>query len=494
MASKRAGLAGTPLVRVASRTRSLVAALQDTSGGEGLLSVAVDALIDNPSNPVRRSATSQATQQLARSLAQVGVIQPLIVVAAADFVGEFPQHAETVGDTGWVILAGHERRAAARIAGLDVVPVVVRSATRAGEVLLHENLHRDELTPIEEAEAFAREMAQQGLTQRQMGQHAGVSQGHINKRLQLLKLPAGLQDRVASGELAPAPAVELVKEYDADVLSHLADTFSDTTWPVEAKARHARDEVLSTKRIAAGRARAEVEGVAFVHDPFIAFTHNEFRHELSTTQDIEAARGRGDLVFGPGRVGHQDPIAYRRSAPEQEQQSQFEVARRKDTADRTAGMTARRAFLVTLARSRASKSDQLRVAVAATMAGLSLNAQVTRLARKVAQDGGLGPCGTGQDREWRTSLATVKTAAPRAQLAWVINLAALENHAAVNNHHGGWGPTTRGYLRFLIERGYEPLPWETAALQAAEKDDSSGIIGEPNADSTGITGATEGLS
>lgn len=489
MASKKAGLAGTPLVRAASRTRSMVAALQDASGGEGLLSVAVDELIDNPSNPVRRSTKSQATQQLARSLQQVGVIQPLIVVAAADFVGEFPQHADTVGSTGWVILAGHERRAAARIAGLDVVPAVVRSAARAGEVLLHENLHRDELTPIEEAQAFAREMDQQGLTQRQMAQHAGVSQGHINKRLQLLKLPQGLQKRVETGELAPAPAVQLVKEYEADVLAYLADTFNQTTWSVEAKARRARDQVLKDKRVAAGRARADQEGVAFVEDPFVAFTQSEFRHELRTVKEVEAARARGDLVFGPGRGGHEDPVAYRRSAPK-EQVSQFDVARKKEAADRKAGMKARRAFLVTLAGSRPSKSDQLRVAVAATMAGLSLGSQVTRLARQIAQEGGLGPSKTTQDWEWRTSLGTVKAEAARDQLAWVINLAALEDHAAANDR-SSWPLVVVEYLRFLAERGYEPMPWEASALQAADKGDSSGITLVGGDDSTGIMDTKE---
>lgn len=495
MASKRAGLAGTPLVRVASRTRSLVAALQETSGGEGLLSVGVEELIDNPSNPFRRSTKSQATQQLARSLQQVGVIQPLIVVAAADFAGEFPQHADTVGSTGWVILAGHERRAAARIAGLDVVPAVVRSAARAGEVLLHENLHRDELTPIEEAQAFAREMAQQGLTQRQMAQHAGVSQGHINKRLQLLKLPESLQKRVETGELAPAPAVDLVKDNDVDVLVHLGETFDDNAWHLDTKVRESRNAVLIAKRVAAGWERATQEGVPFLEDPMTMFDHAEWQHELRTEKEIEAARAANDLGFGPGRGGHEDPVAYRMSAEPKKEcaTSRFEAAEKEAAKNRKAGMKARRAFLVQFARSRPSKPDQLRLAVATTMAGLSLGSQVTHVARLLAQGAGLGPSDTTEDWTWRESLGTVKAEASREHLAWVINLAALEDRAACNDR-ASRPPVVMEYLRFLIDRGYEPLPWEASAVEAADTVDSTGITDAQGTDSSGITESGEGQS
>lgn len=505
MAAKKTGLAGTPLVRAASRSRSMVSALQDVSGGEGLLSVRVDVLIDNPSNPVRRSVESEATQQLARSIQQVGVIQPLIVVAAADFAGEFPQHAAAVGGEGWVILAGHERRAAARIAGLEVVPAVVRSAERAGEVLLHENLHRDELTPIEEAQAFSREMEQQGLTQRQMGEHAGVSQGHINKRLQLLKLPEGLQARVASGELAAAPAVELVKDNDADVLAHLADTFDDNAWHLDSKVRESRNAVLLAKRVTAGWERAQQEGVPFLEDPMTTFEHTEWQHELRASKDIEAARAASDLAYGPARGNGNDvePVAYRMSGEVKKERSlsRFEAASKQAEKDRKAGMKARRVFLRELARTRPSKPDQLRLAVATTVAGLSLGSQVTHLARVIAQGAGLGPSDTTEDWTWRTSLATVEAEATREHLAWVINLAALEDHAAANNR-ANWPQAVVGYLRFLTERGYEPLPWEIAALDAAEAatdaddtgDDSTGITEVDTDDSSGITQGQEGQS
>ena len=497
VAAKRVGLAGSPLARSTARSRSVVSALQDVGGGEGLLSVAVDELIDNPANPVRRSKESDATQQLARSLQQVGVIQPLIVVAAADFAGEFPQHADAVGSTGWVILAGHERRAAARIAGLNVVPVVVRSAARAGEVLLHENLHRDELTPIEEAQAFAREMDQQGLTQRQMGEHAGVSQGYINKRLQLLKLPGGLQERVTSGELASAPAVELVKDNDAEVLAHLAGTFDDHSGSLESKVRASRNAVLATRRVAAARELAEREGVGFLEDPMTTFEHTEWQHELRTEKEIAAARTAGDLVFGPGHGGHEDPVAYRMSAEPKRSALRVEAAEKEAAKNRKAGMKARRAFLGELVTSRPSKPDQLRVAVAATMGGLSLGGQVTHLARVLAQGAGLGPSDAAEDWAWRQSLATVEVEAARDHLAWVINLAALEDRTAAStgrNSGGGWPPIVGEYLRFLIDRGYEPLPWESPALQAADTVDSSGITGEQGGDSIGITEGEEGQS
>lgn len=489
MVSKKTGLAGTPLVRTASRSRSMVSVLQETPG-EGLVSVSVDELIDNPSNPSRRSEDSEATQQLARSLQQVGVIQPLSVVAAADFAGEFPQHAEAVGSTGWVILAGHRRKVAARIAGLDVVPAVVRPAARAGEVMLHENLHRDELTPIEEAQAFAREMKQQGLTQRDLAEHAGVSQGHVNKRLKLLKLPEGLQARVGSGQLSASAAVDLVKDYDAAVLEHLADTFDDNVWHLDSKVRESQNAVRAANRVAAGWERAQQEGVPFLEDPMSQFEHTEHQHELRTPKDIETARAADDLAYGPahGYGNDMEPVAYRMSSEAKKERSlsRFEAASKQAEKDRKAGMKARRAFLGELARTRPSKPDQLRLAVATTMAGLSLGSQVTHLARVIAQSAGLGPSDTTEDWTWRNSLATVQTEATREHLAWVINLAALEDHAAANNR-ADWTRPVVGYLRFLIERGYEPLPWETAALRSVDTGDSNGITDEPGSDSAGIT-------
>lgn len=486
MVSKKTGLAGSPLARSASRTRSVVSVLQEGSGGEGLLHLRVDELIANPANPSRRSEDSEATQQLARSMEQVGVIQPLSVVAATDFAGEFPQHAEAVGSTGWVVLAGHRRRVAAQIAGLEVVPAVVRAAARAGEVMLHENLHRDELTPIEEAQAFAREMKQQGLTQRTLAEHAGVSQGHVNKRLQLLKLPNGLQARVASGEIAAARAVDLVKECDKDVLVHLADTFDANPWHLDSKVHDSRRAVLNGKLLAAAKERAEREGVELLEDPDTTFHYNGWDHVLRTSKDIEAARKRDDLAFGPARRLEDEPIAYRVSAKQAKNQgtSAREAQEKQQEKDRRAAMKTRRAFLGELARKKPSKADQLSVAVATTLAGMSLGGQVTHVARLIAQEAGVGPADETDDWAWRVAVGTVEAAATREHLAWVINLAALEDGACWT-HTSGWNRASVDYLQYLIGYGYSPTPWEQDRLTAAEPtgtvDDSTGITTDENA-------------
>lgn len=137
---------------------------------------------------------------LAASIKAVGVLEPLIVRATP-----------ASGPTTWEVIAGHRRAGAAILAGLENVPVIVRQVTDAEAVqfALIENLQREDLTPLEEARAYAK-LLELGSKQKDLAPKVGRSQSHVSKRLALLKLPAPAQAYLDSGRLLVEDALAMV--------------------------------------------------------------------------------------------------------------------------------------------------------------------------------------------------------------------------------------------------------------------------------------------
>lgn len=140
----------------------------------------------DPDNP-RRDVGD--VSELAASLAEVGMLQPIVV-------------RRCLG--GLVVVAGHRRLAAARAAGWDTVPVIVHAPMRDDEVLaamLIENGHRRDLDPIEEARGLARLKGQLGCTETQLARRIGRHQTHVSARLRLLALPLAEQEELRRGDM-----------------------------------------------------------------------------------------------------------------------------------------------------------------------------------------------------------------------------------------------------------------------------------------------------
>jgi len=159
--------------------------------------VPLASLKPNPSQP-RRSFRDSALRELADSIRQRGVLQPVLVEAA--------------GDGSYIIVAGERRVRAARLAGLDRVPVVVRSfqPDERLEVALIENLQREDLTPIEEANAFRQLMEARDLTQEQVAAKVGKDRTTVTNSLRLLRLPETMQDAVERGDMSAGHARALL--------------------------------------------------------------------------------------------------------------------------------------------------------------------------------------------------------------------------------------------------------------------------------------------
>ncbi|NLC53384.1 MAG: ParB/RepB/Spo0J family partition protein [Firmicutes bacterium] len=150
----------------------------------------------NPYQP-RRHFDPESLQELAASIKEHGVLQPLLVRQK---------------DSGYQLIAGERRLRAAKQAGLRAVPVVVKELDDRTimEIALVENLQREDLSPIEEAEAYRRLMTEFNLTQEEVAKAVGKSRPTIANTLRLLNLPGPIQKMVVSGQLTMGHARALL--------------------------------------------------------------------------------------------------------------------------------------------------------------------------------------------------------------------------------------------------------------------------------------------
>jgi len=159
--------------------------------------VALSLIRPNPLQP-RMDFEEGALEQLSRSIQENGLIQPLVV--------------RKTSDGGFELIAGERRFLACKMAGLEAVPVVVREAARREmlELALVENLQREDLNPIEEAEAFQRLAMEFGLTQDAIAGQVAKSRAAVTNSLRLLSLEEDLRDLVRSGKLSAGHARSLL--------------------------------------------------------------------------------------------------------------------------------------------------------------------------------------------------------------------------------------------------------------------------------------------
>ncbi len=157
----------------------------------------------NPYQP-RQNFDEEALQDLAESIKQYGILQPLIV--------------RRLTEKGYELIAGERRLRAARKAGLEKVPALVREYNDAeiSEIALIENIQRENLNIIEEAEAYAFLMKNFGLTQDMLAKKVGRSRPHIANSLRLLDLAEGIQDMLTVGEMHMGQARPLLAIKDKE--------------------------------------------------------------------------------------------------------------------------------------------------------------------------------------------------------------------------------------------------------------------------------------
>ena len=177
--------------------------------GSGLREVPVGSISPNPHQP-RAYFDEEALASLTASVAELGVLQPVLV--------------REIGDERYELIAGERRWRAAKRAGLPSIPVVVRTVddVLSLEQALVENLHREDLNPLEEAAAYQQLMEDFELTQEAVAQKVGKSRSAVANTLRLFQLPPSIQRLVAENQLAAGHAKALLGTPDRAFQDQLA--------------------------------------------------------------------------------------------------------------------------------------------------------------------------------------------------------------------------------------------------------------------------------
>lgn len=176
--------------------------------GESLLEIPVGAIGPNPRQP-RTTFEDESLEALALSLREVGVLQPIVVRRGA---------------TGFELIAGERRLRAAKLVGLATIPAVVRESDDAESLreALIENIHREDLNPIELGEAFRELLEELGLKQETLAERLGVSRSHVANTIRLLSLPSEVQQLLAQGKIQAGHGRALLALGDGEAQRSLA--------------------------------------------------------------------------------------------------------------------------------------------------------------------------------------------------------------------------------------------------------------------------------
>jgi ParB family chromosome partitioning protein len=187
---------------------------------ETSLEIPIDRIQPNTRQPRKRFDPSTLSE-LAESIKASGVIQPIIVRKLSD---------------GFELIAGERRWRAAKQAGLERIPAIIREVTNAQslEIALVENLLREDLNPVEAADGYRQLLADFAWTQEQLGQRIGKDRSSIANALRLLKLPEPIQEDLRSGRLTMGHALAILSLTTVDDQMKLRDRILAHSWSVRA--------------------------------------------------------------------------------------------------------------------------------------------------------------------------------------------------------------------------------------------------------------------
>lgn len=246
----------------------------------------------------RRRFEAEAMEQLITSVREQGVVQPLIV--------------RPLGDNRYEIVAGERRWRAAQAVQLHEVPVVIRDMTdrQALEVSLLENIQRQDLTPLEEADGYRRLMDEFGHTQEALANHLGKSRSHIANTLRLLNLPESVRELVESGSLSAGHARALLTLPNPEAVAEQIIAKKLSVRAVEQMAQRAKDgKPLTPTPVAKPRRVKAAAGGA--KDPDTLALEANLSHKLGVAVEIVTDGEAGQLVLHYATLEQLDDLLQR---------------------------------------------------------------------------------------------------------------------------------------------------------------------------------------
>ncbi|MBK9315913.1 MAG: ParB/RepB/Spo0J family partition protein [Acidobacteria bacterium] len=269
--------------------RGLSALLSDSlPQGDELLEVDIDLIEPNPDQP-RLSFDEKGIEELAQSIRMNGLVQPILLRRAS--AGRYQ------------IVAGERRWRAAQRAGLHKVNAVIREIpdSKLLELALIENIQRQELNPIEEAQAYQKLIRDLGLTQDEVAHRVGKDRSSIANTLRLLKLPAAIQKMVENGELTMGHARALLSLESADDQLKLAREIVGRNLTV-------RETEQAVRNAGSGGTRIRESSTPGGNDANIRAAELKLKRYLGTQVKIQLGQNGGRIEVEFGSMSELDRI------------------------------------------------------------------------------------------------------------------------------------------------------------------------------------------
>ncbi|HAP75093.1 MAG TPA: chromosome partitioning protein ParB [Acidimicrobiaceae bacterium] len=255
----------------------------------------VGSIVPNPNQP-RVHFDEESLAELSASIREIGVLQPVLV--------------RQVGEGSYELIAGERRWRAARRAGLTMVPAIIRVTDDLGSVekALVENLHRQDLTPLEEAAAYQQLIEDFSLTHEQVASRVGKSRSAITNTLRLLSLPPSIQSLLADGRLTAGHAKALLSTPDRAYQEQLARRAATENWSVRMLEEAVRDRggesaaSLPDDNTASSGGRQPVDGAGLtpstrLRPPGLLELEELLANYLSTRVSVTMGASKGKVVI-----------------------------------------------------------------------------------------------------------------------------------------------------------------------------------------------------
>ena len=261
---------------VAKPKEKITVSLSEEDVKDRIISVSIDKIKANENQP-RKSFDDNTLEELAESIKNQGVLQPLLV--------------EKINDDCYIIVAGERRFRAAKLAGLKEIPVIVRSFTEIEriEVALIENIQRENLNSIDEAAAYQYLIQKSGLTQEEVAVKVGKKRSTVANSLRLLQLPDSMKDDVISGVLSAGHARAILSLVNPNDRVLLRDKIIEK----ELSVREAEEEAELLNQ---GK-KVKVKRASKTKDPYVQEIEDKLLEAFGTKVEVKGNLKRGKLVI-----------------------------------------------------------------------------------------------------------------------------------------------------------------------------------------------------
>jgi ParB family transcriptional regulator, chromosome partitioning protein len=259
--------------------RGLSSLIPGATEERGLLDIPVSAIARNPRQP-RGDFPEETLEALARSIREVGVLQPVVVRR---------RHG------GYELVAGERRLRAAKLAGLATIPAIVREGDDAESLreALIENIHREDLAPLELASAFQELLEDLGVTQEVVAERLGYSRAHVANTIRLLSLPPNVQRLLAEDRIQAGHARALLGLPDDEARSTLALRAAAESLSVRQVEELVR---RYTEKPGSGSPAPSATRREKAADPALSEVEEILSEQLATRVQITLGKRRGKIV------------------------------------------------------------------------------------------------------------------------------------------------------------------------------------------------------